>query len=673
MSVLPGLCMLYSISLNAQGQEVVSYLGPEGTYTQEAAQFWFGDEGTFVPEETVNAAIERMCEGDADYAVIPQENTLGGAVVNYVDALIAAEDSYVVGEVVLPISQTLMGVPGTKMEDIQVVCSHVQGLTQSSKWREEHLPGAETKEMDSTAAAASYVAEQKDPSIAAVAAPGAAPLYGLEVLAENVQITDTNKTRFYVLASEPAQEEPLPRAVFVATCPGNQVDDVILAIREAGLELVTLHDRPEGSRLGQYHYVIETANEAGITREQIDAVCAQEGVRYAGSCDVMEKGAAAMDEDEMEKAAQLGVTEAVYLGVQNYGADEVNMDNKPSFLYRFEIDGQEQILKIDNGLKDPNGEYTYPIQNQLKEGYRYQICVQGDTVVYAAELPEKEIFSFTSPVEGTPGEKTLTNFLRTALSAAGTTLYIYGGGWDWQDVGSAVQTRCIGVSEDWVKFFEEQDADFTYKEKDGLEENADPASSYYPYGGYNEYYYAGLDCSGYLGWVLYNTLHTVDGEPGYVEGAVHMAKTFADMGLGQWSKEVVGEDGSYDLVPGDVVSIGGHVWISLGTCSDGSIVVLHSTPGYSRTGQPGGGVELSAIGDSQDCEAWKLADQYMAQYYPEWYERYTIKLCDAEAYFDFSSDDAGRFRWGAADGGEVTDPDGLQGMTPEEALKLLFA
>lgn len=267
----------------------VSYLGPEGTYTEEAAQYWFQDDGELMPEETVNDAVAAVQAGDADYAVIPQENTLGGAVVNYVDALIAAEDTYVVGEVVLPINQTLMGVPGAKLSDIQTVCSHVQGLTQSASWREQNLPDARTQEMDSTAAAASYVAEQKDPSIAAVAAPGAAALYGLEVLAENVQITDANKTRFYVLSETPVAEEGLTNAVFVATCDGSRIDDVMIAVHDSGLETVSLHDRPEGSSLGMYHYVIEVENEAGISDEQIASVCEVDGIRFAGCFEAVEK------------------------------------------------------------------------------------------------------------------------------------------------------------------------------------------------------------------------------------------------------------------------------------------------------------------------------------------------------------------------------------------------
>ena len=288
------LLPLFSASAFAESADTVqvSYLGPEGTYTEEAAQFWFCSGETLNPRATVNDAIADLLSGEADFAVIPQENTLGGAVVNYVDALIAAEHACVVGEVVLPISQTLMGMPGAKIEDIKIVCSHAQGLTQSAAWRSEHLPDAETVEMSSTAAAASYVAEQGDQSIAAVAAPGAAPLYGLEVLAENVQITDANKTRFYVLSKRPLETEGLTRAVFVATCDGSRIDDILAAMRDAGLEIVSLHDRPEGSRLGRYHYVIEAENAEGITDAQVGTISALEGVRFAGRFNTAESSAA---------------------------------------------------------------------------------------------------------------------------------------------------------------------------------------------------------------------------------------------------------------------------------------------------------------------------------------------------------------------------------------------
>ncbi len=267
----------------------VSYLGPEGTYTEEAARFFFPDDASFVPETTVPEAIADVTEGRTDFAVIPQENTIGGAVTNYVDALIAGQRVSVVGEVILPINQTLMGLPGASLEDIRLICSHAQGIRQSEEWRKRHLPDAQTQEMDSTAAAASYVAEAGDLTVAAVGAPGAAKRYGLSVLAENVQISDANKTRFYVLSSSRNEERDRTHAVFVADCEANRIDDIIVEIHNAGLELVTIHDRPEGSHLGSYRYIIEVENSGGITEEVLTKIEQIPEVRCLGTFEMMEK------------------------------------------------------------------------------------------------------------------------------------------------------------------------------------------------------------------------------------------------------------------------------------------------------------------------------------------------------------------------------------------------
>jgi hypothetical protein len=93
--------------------------------------FFFPEAKAMIPKETVDEAIADVMNGTADFAVIPQENTLGGAVTNYVDALIKQNDAFVIGEVILPISQTLMGVPGAKIEDIKTVCSHAQRMCRS--------------------------------------------------------------------------------------------------------------------------------------------------------------------------------------------------------------------------------------------------------------------------------------------------------------------------------------------------------------------------------------------------------------------------------------------------------------------------------------------------------------------------------------------------------------
>ena len=368
-------------------------------------------------------------------------------------------------------------------------------------------------------------------------------------------------------------------------------------------------------------------------------------------------------------------TEAIYLGVENYGAEEVNKDTKETFSYRFEVDGKEESLKVDNGAMDEEGEYTYPIQNLLKEGYTYEIRIEDGTVISAEEKEDADSEAYQPPVQGVPGERTLKNFLATAFMPVGTTLYVYGGGWDWQDAGSAIQTRTIGVSEDWVRFFRAQDANYTFRDKDGNEDLKDPMNSYYPYGGYNEYYYAGLDCSGYVGGTIYNVMNTENGLDGCVMGSTKTAKKFADNGWGEWTQDFarpVDYAGS-DFHPGDVFSISGHVWMCVGTCDDGSLLILHSTAADSRTGQPGGGPELSAVGEDENCEAYQLADQYMSEYFPEWYERYPVALKDYEQYTSVENENAGKFSWNlTGENGGLNDPDHYSDMTSEEILEDLF-
>ena len=357
-----------------------------------------------------------------------------------------------------------------------------------------------------------------------------------------------------------------------------------------------------------------------------------------------------------------------YLGIKDYGY--VNKDNVDDFGYRFNTDGNETVYKIADSAS--NGFY---LQNQLKEGYIYDISAKNGFLNSVSQKATDKDIQIDTLVNGIPGEKTLKNFLTTALMPVGKTLYIYGGGWNWQDNGASDQARSIGISEDWIKFFSSKDAKYTYKDKDGKAENADASTSFYPYGGFNEYYYAGLDCSGYLGWTLYNTFETENGKEGYVFPSTENSKRLADRGWGSFRRIVpdTWHRDSDSVHPGDIISIKGHVWISLGTCKDGSVIMAHSSPSVSREGPPGGGVQLAALGDNSDCKAYHIAKEYMSKYYPEWYLRYEADLRKPEVYFDFSDERAGIFSW-HTDGqnGGLTDPDGIKDMDPEKLLHLLY-
>ena len=107
---------------------IISYLGPEGTYTQEACNKFFDMQGNLTPCETVIDALTALVSGECDYAVIPQENTIGGPVIDYVDTVIGQTGVSVVGEVELLISQNLLAAPGTSVSDIKTVYSATQGI-----------------------------------------------------------------------------------------------------------------------------------------------------------------------------------------------------------------------------------------------------------------------------------------------------------------------------------------------------------------------------------------------------------------------------------------------------------------------------------------------------------------------------------------------------------------
>ena len=259
---------------------------------------------------------------------------------------------------------------------------------------------------------------------------------------------------------------------------------------------------------------------------------------------------------------------------------------------------------------------------------------------------------------------TLKHLLSNALLPMGSTLYIYGGGWNTKDTGAAEEARTIGVHPTWRSFFESRDAQYSYRN------DKDPQNSFYPHNGINTYHSLGLDCSGYLGWLVYQIMHTENGKEGFVVPSAVFARRLAERGFGTFSKDST-------LLPGDIVSIAGHVYLCIGVCADGSVVIAHSTPSPSHLGMQGGGVQLSALQKNEPCalnsenqksEAYLLADHYMKMYFPRWYDRYPVVCKNLASYTNFESPNAGKFSWSI-----LPDPDGLQRMSAEEILMRIFS
>ena len=288
LMLLLGLCGCGYAKTEAVPEEApklsgtVAYLGPEGTYTQEACEIVFGQQGTFTPFKTVNEAVQALSDGKTEYAVIPQENTIGGAVADYEDTLISFTDVSVVGEVELLIRQNLLGLPDASLDNVKQVYSHKQGLAQGKDWLEKNLPNAGVTEVSSTAEGARMVSEDQDPSHAAIASAGCAEVYGLKILAADIQNNDNNKTRFYVLSlAEPSAAET-ERLAFIASGPASELPKLMEELRKQGMTLVSLHDRPAKTELGQYRYLIECADSSYEDYKKLTGGSAFQ-FRYLGS------------------------------------------------------------------------------------------------------------------------------------------------------------------------------------------------------------------------------------------------------------------------------------------------------------------------------------------------------------------------------------------------------
>ncbi len=179
-------------------QANIVYQGVPGAYSHQAAMEFFGEDAHLEPVRTFEDAMKALSICDADYAVIPIENSTAGAVSDVYD-LLGFYDNYIVGELYLRVEHALLGVPGAQLSDIQVVYSHPQGLMQCAQYLNSN-PQWKQISINNTALAAKKVMEDGDIHHAAIASLAAAKLYGLQVLKEAVNHSAVNTTRFIVVA-----------------------------------------------------------------------------------------------------------------------------------------------------------------------------------------------------------------------------------------------------------------------------------------------------------------------------------------------------------------------------------------------------------------------------------------------------------------------------------------
>ncbi|MGN1266694.1 MAG: prephenate dehydratase, partial [Dorea sp.] len=243
-------------SLNAENARVV-FPGTEGAYSQLATKKYFGENCNSFYVRTFRDAMEAIEDGAADFAVLPIENSTAGAVDEMYDLLVEFEN-YIVGETVIPIDNTLAGLPGAKLSDVQKVYSKGVALMQATRFLEEHADWQQIS-VANTAIAAKKVLDEKDKSQAAVCSAYAAQVHGLSILAEGINDEENNRTRFIVVTNQKIFLENAKKISICFELPheSGSLYRILSHFIYNDLNMTKIESRPIEGRTWEYRFFIE--------------------------------------------------------------------------------------------------------------------------------------------------------------------------------------------------------------------------------------------------------------------------------------------------------------------------------------------------------------------------------------------------------------------------------
>ena len=249
-----------SACLSLQRPLRVAYLGPEGTYTHQAALEYFGTSVEFIPVPFVEGIFQAVERGQAHYGVVPFENSTEGVVSATLDLLFFSS-SKITGEIYLPVSHHLLCLSGQR-GDIVRIYSHPQATAQCKKWISLHMPGIPVVDVSSTAEAA--VRAAKDPHAAAIASRAAALLYGLKIAEEGIEDVKENYTRFLVLGMEevPPTGRDKTSVLFSVAHKAGALCRVLSLFAQEGINLTKIESRPSRQRPWDYLFYVDFEGHA---------------------------------------------------------------------------------------------------------------------------------------------------------------------------------------------------------------------------------------------------------------------------------------------------------------------------------------------------------------------------------------------------------------------------
>lgn len=237
----------------------VAFLGPAGTFSEQAAVQFFGSSIERVPCVSIDEVFRATAGGTAEYGVVPVENSTEGVVARSLD-LFLGSPLHIVGETSLLVRHNLLR-QSAALEGIEVVLAHPQALAQCQGWLNNHLPDAERRAVSSNAEGARLAAG--NPAWAGIASERAATEFGLHIAAHAIQDDAFNRTRFAVVclpqtlaAPEASGQDCVSLIVSVPNRPG-AVHDILVPLKHHGVSMTRFESRPARSGQWEYYFYID--------------------------------------------------------------------------------------------------------------------------------------------------------------------------------------------------------------------------------------------------------------------------------------------------------------------------------------------------------------------------------------------------------------------------------
>ncbi len=234
----------------------IGVLGPEGSYSEKAGRIWAGPKADLVYFSDFEDILRAVEAGSLDVGIVPLENSLEGAIGLNMDLLFRLQVC-IIGEANLRIRHCLIG-RGEGNGDIKIVLSHPQALAQCRQYIREHYPKAEVRTTGSTSHAARLA--QEFPEMAAIAGAGAAKMYGLKILAQDIQDGSENVTRFVAVGRKmpPATgRDKTSLVIYLQRDRPGALYEILREFASRNINLTRIESRPSRKALGDYYFYID--------------------------------------------------------------------------------------------------------------------------------------------------------------------------------------------------------------------------------------------------------------------------------------------------------------------------------------------------------------------------------------------------------------------------------